>query len=74
MHLVEISIFFTKFCHRYTYQNHEQRRHKLGTIFESTLKIKKKSKAFFSKNWSPNQIFFVKFLFGKIPAIFNTEK
>ena len=32
MHLVEISIFFTKSCHCQTYQNYVQSRQKLGTI------------------------------------------
>ena len=32
MHLVEISIFSPKACHRQTYQNYEQSRQKLRTI------------------------------------------
>ena len=49
--------FFTKSCHRQTYQNYEQRRQKLGTFLEN--KLFKKSK--FSQE------------IGKIQPIFNTE-
>ena len=31
--------FFTKSCHRQTYQNYEQRRQKLGTILENKVGI-----------------------------------
>ena len=51
--------FFTKSCHRQTYQNYEQSRQKLGTILENKVsKRSKSSKTFFNKSWSPGQIFF----------------
>ena len=46
MHLVEISIFFTKSCHRQTYQNYEQSQQKLDTCSENKV-VPQKSK--FSK-------------------------
>ena len=47
MHLWKISIFFTTWCHRQTYQNYEQNRQKLGTFLEN--KVLQKSK--FSNNF-----------------------
>ena len=56
MHLVEISIFFTKSCHGQTYQNYEQSRQKLGTFLVNkiqTLKIKYSSQKFFLERFDP---------------------
>ena len=58
--------FFTKSCHRQTYQNYEQSRQKLGTILENRVSYKSKiSKTFFNKSWSPSQIFFIEIFFRK---------
>jgi hypothetical protein len=46
--------FFTKYCHRQTYQNYEQSQQKLGIFLEN--KVPKKPKfpnTFFNKSWSP---------------------
>ena len=40
MHLVEISIFFTKYCHPQTHQNYEQSRQKLGTFIKVDILVK----------------------------------
>ena len=67
--------FFTKSCHRQTYQNYEQSRQKLGTILGNKVPQKSKfSKNIFNKSWSPSPIFFKEIFFGKIQPIFNTEK
>ena len=50
--------FFTKSCHRQTYQNYEQSRQKLGTILENKVGQKLKlEKNVFYKKWSPKLIF-----------------
>ena len=67
--------FFTKSCHRQTYQNYEQSQQKLGTILENKVSLKSKiSKTFSNKSWSPSQIFFIEFFLGNIQPIFHTEK
>ena len=67
--------FSTKFCHRQTYQNYEQRRQKLGTILGNKVSKKSKfSKTFFNKSWSSSSIFLIEFFFGKIQPISNTER
>ena len=58
--------FFTKSCHRLTYQNYEQSRQKLGTFLENkVLKKSKFSKNFIKISWSSNQIFFTENFFWK---------
>ena len=65
--------FFTKSCHRQTYQNYEHSRQKLGTFLVN--KVHTFSKTFINISWSPNQIFFTeKFFFGTIRPILDTEK
>ena len=60
IHLLEKSIFFTKSCHRQTYQNVEQSRKKLGTFLENN------SKKYFDKSCLPSLIF--------LTIKFNAEK
>ena len=58
--------FFTKSCHRQTYQKYEQSQQKLGTILEN--KVPQKSKfsiTLFYKSWSPSQIFLIDFFLRK---------
>ena len=38
--------FFTKFCHRQTYQNYEQGRQKLGTILGNKVQLRGNQKDF----------------------------
>ena len=65
--------FFTKSCHRQTYQNYEQSRQKLGTILGNKVAQKSKlSKIFLNKSWSSSKDSYI--FFGKILPIFNTKK
>ena len=75
MHLLKISNFFTKSCHRQTYQNYEQKRQKLDTFLENNVLQKSKfSKKNICKSWSPSLIFFKEKKFRKIRLIFDAEK
>ena len=64
--------FFTKSCHRQTYQYYEQSRQKLGTILENnvcTLKIKVFKRFFFKVCL----LVFIEFFFGKIQPILTQK-
>ena len=67
MHLVEISIFFTKSCHRQTYQNYEQPPRKFQTLYSQShffvLKI---------GQIIPKQIFYEESLTGR-PTFENSD-
>ena len=69
--------FFTKSCHRQTYQNYEQSRQKLGTfLVDKVLQKSEFSKNFINISWSPNQIFIADFFFFflKDSTKLDTEK
>ena len=67
--------FFTKQCHRQTYQNYEQSRQKLGSFLEDKIFQKSKfSKTFILKVSLLVQYSSKNFFFEKIHPIFNTEK
>ena len=67
--------FFTKSCHRQTYQNYEQSRQKLGTILEiKYLKNQKFQKKKINRSWSPSRIFFIEFFFLERFNQFLTQK
>ena len=61
--------FFTKSCHRQSYQNYEHSRQKLGTILGNKVTLKSK----FPKR-SPSQIFFIEYFFLERFNQFLTRK